>query len=89
MPKNYIVIYDYEFIIIPATSVKECIVKLSAFTGDKYPLFTKALNGCETTIDYIDMYNRFSDYQINAIYELGNELYADSGMNEHYILEDR
>ena len=87
MPKRYLVIYDYDFIIVIAKSIKECVEKLADYTGNKDQLLTKAFNGCEEPQDYINMFNRFANYTINSICELGNKIYADAGIEEHYTIK--
>ena len=73
---GYLVLYDTAcYTIIDAASVKDCIIQVADFFGDNSELFGKALKGCTQTEDMVKMLNRFSSYEINAIYELNKQFF--------------
>ena len=86
--KQYMVIYDYEFLIIMAYSFKECIEKLADYVGDNSDLFRKAMTSLVEIKDMIDMFNHFSNYTINAVYEIGDTVYHDDGMKTYTYKEN-
>lgn len=73
---EYLVLYDEDcYVIVDAVSIKDCIIQVADFFGDNSPLFGKALNGCTETADMVEMLNHFSDFHIDAIYELHKQIY--------------
>ena len=75
---NYLVVYnDNGFKEITAKNIKDCIVQLADWTGDKTELLLKALNGCELVEDYINMYEYFGSCKINSIFLLQDTIYKE------------
>lgn len=73
---KYLVVYNNSgFKEITAENIKDCIVQLADWTGDKTELLLKALNGCELVDDYIDMYEYFGSCKINFIFLLQDTIY--------------
>lgn len=60
---------------ISAENVKDCVVQFAEYTGDKSPLLLKALVGCDTVKDIVDIYNHFAYSEIKAIYKIDETLY--------------
>lgn len=76
--KEYLVIYNSEkFVKINAVSLKDCIAKVADYFGDNSSLLQKALIGCYTAESIIEMFNHFSIYDINLIFEIGKIIYND------------
>ena len=68
-----------EPVIISAENVKDCVVQSAEYTGDKSPLLLKALVGCDTVKDIVDMFNCFGYSEIKAIYRIDETLYRKEG----------
>lgn len=82
LTKKYLVIYNYgsngdSTELFETTSVKDCIIKFAIYVGDDCELFRKALTGCESDNDCIEMYKMFGAYLIKAIYTIGNVVYEE------------
>lgn len=73
---EYLVLYDHDcYTIIDAVSVKDCVIQTADFFGDNSELFGKALNGCTEVEDMVKMLNHFSNFHIEAIYELRKRIF--------------
>lgn len=74
---TYIVIYDTdcEYTKIDAANIEDCIMQFAEYTGDNSDLFQKALLGCIDVNDYVDMYNHFGQFTIQAIHIIDKTLY--------------
>jgi hypothetical protein len=74
---TYMVVYDLDcdYTFIDAENTEDCIIQFADYMGDCSDLFVKALKGCETVNDYVDMYNQFGQYNIQAIYIIEKTLY--------------
>ena len=81
--KEYLVIYDREnFVKIKAVSLKDCIVQVADYVGDNSPLFQTALRGCDTYESIIEMFNHFSNCDINLVFGIGKIIYNDKSLFE-------
>lgn len=56
-------------VIISAENIKDCAIRFAEYMGDKSPLLIKALVGCDTVKDVVEMYNHFAHSKIKAIYK--------------------
>ena len=75
---NCFVIYDtVHFININCVGIKDCVTQLADYFGDNSTLFSKALKGCDTREDCVEMFNHFSQYTINAIYSIHETIYDE------------
>lgn len=71
-----LVIYDTDhFKIINCVGIKDCVTQLADYFGDNSTLFNMALKGCDTPESCVEMFNHFSQYQINAIYSVHETIY--------------
>lgn len=68
--------YNY-FDIEEADTFKECMVKFAKETGIYCELFEKALVGCTSETDCIEMFEQFSDDKINAVYTIQETIYEE------------
>lgn len=77
---KYLIIYetynDEKTFVCEAVSLHDCIVKFAKYTGISCELFDKAIIGLSTDKDFIDMYNHFSQYDIDYIYQINKEIYC-------------
>ena len=78
--KRYFVVYvncvnEIEVELFEATNVKDCIIQFAKSVGDDSRLFRKALMGCETDSEYIEMYKKFGTCVIDTIYAVNNVEY--------------
>ena len=74
---EYIVIYDTDnFAKFKATSVYSCIKQFAEYTGCWSYLFEMAIASLSKDKDFIDMYNHFSNYSINAVYRVDKVIYT-------------
>ena len=74
---EYIVVYDFDnFEKFKATSVYDCIKQFAEYTGKWTYLFELAMASLSKDKDFVDMYNRFSNYDINAIYRVDKVIYT-------------
>lgn len=78
--KRYFVVYvnrvnEIEVELFKATNVKDCIIQFAKSVGDDSRLFRKALMGCKTDSEYIEMYKQFGCCIIDTIYEVNNVEY--------------
>ena len=79
---TYLIFYDNEdFVFVDAENIEDCIIQMADYTGDNSDLFLKALKGCRTSKDYVNMYNHFSNYDINSIFILKETVYEKEEMN--------
>lgn len=78
---EYLIVYDTteNSVTISAENVKDCVVQSAEYTGDKSPLLLKALVGCDTVKDIVDMFNCFGYSEIKAIYRIDETLYRKEG----------
>lgn len=75
---NYLILYDDEcYTFIDAESVEDCIIQFADYTGCNSELFLKALKGCQSPKDYVDMYNQFSCHNIQSILVIQQILYDE------------
>lgn len=74
---NYLIVYDTteDPVMITAENIKDCVIRFAEYTGDKTPLLLKALVGCDTVKDIVDMFNCFGYSEIKAIYKIDEVLY--------------
>lgn len=73
---QYLIIYEDEnFTFADAENVEDCIIQFADYTGANSDLFLKALKGCHTPKDYVDMYNHFGEYTINSILLIQQTIY--------------
>ena len=80
---DYLVLYDDEnYTYIDAENLEDCIVQFADYTGCNTELFLKALKGCHTPKDYVEMYEHFSDSNINSILMIQQALY-DAEVDEN------
>lgn len=84
---NYLIVYDYEnFVFVDAKNIEDCIIQFADYTDCSSDLFLKALKGCTSTKDYIDMYSRFSRNNINSIMIIQQILYDDNADKNDIVL---
>ena len=71
--------YDNErYTYIDAQNIEDCIIQFADYMGCyDIDLFLKALKGCYTPKDYVDMYHRFNLYHINSILIIGQTVYDE------------
>lgn len=74
---TYLIEYDTrcDTTFIDAENIEDCIIQFADYVGDNSDLFLKALKGCEGIDDYVDMYNHFGQYEIQAIHIIAETLY--------------
>ena len=73
---NYLVLYNNEnYAYIDAENLEDCIIQFADYMGDNTDLFLKALKGCHTPTDYIEMYEHFSNYNISSILLIQQVIY--------------
>lgn len=73
---NYFVIFDKKgSTLIDAENVEDCIIQVADYTGCNSDLFLKALKGCHSPKDYVDMHNQFSCCNIDTIIVIQQTLY--------------
>lgn len=73
---NYLILYEDEcYTFIDAENVEDCIVQFADYTACSSDLFLKALKGCHSPKDYVDMYNQFSCCNIDTIIMIQQILY--------------
>lgn len=70
-------IFDDSPTLFNAFSVKDCVLLVAEYTGDDSQLFRAALRGCETDLECVQMYNKFSGYGIKNIYKVSEICYAE------------
>lgn len=82
---KYIIIYEVDsYATIEADGIKDCIMKLAEYTGDKTSLFELALRGCNTAEECIAMYEEFSSNGIENIYAMSDTVYEkNKAVNKH------
>ena len=74
---KYLIIYnDERTFICEAVSLHDCVVKFAKYTGVYCELFEKAIIALSADKDFIDMYNHFSQYDIDYIYQINKEFYC-------------
>ena len=79
--KKYFVVYEncigkIDVDMFEATNIKDFIIKFAICAGDDSELFRKALMGCESDSEYIEMYKQFGRCVINAIYKVNNVVWS-------------
>ena len=75
--KQYLVVYenradDTAVKLFEAADVKDCIIQFAIYVGDDCELFRRALIGCESDRECIEMYGRFGSCGIDEIYTVDN-----------------
>ena len=75
--KRYLVVYEdqvneIDVELFEVTNVKDCIIQFAISVGDDSRLFRKALMGCESDSECIEMYKQFGSCVIDTIYAVNN-----------------
>lgn len=81
--KQYLVVYDNcfndtETKLFAVADVKHCVIQFAIYVGDDCDLFRKALTGCESDKDCIEMYQKFGNYCIDEIYLVDNVIWRQN-----------
>lgn len=80
---EYIVVYDIDnFVKFKATSVYDCIKQFAEYTGYWTHLFEMAIASLSKDEDFVDMYNKFSNYYLDAIYRVDKVVYTKDNNND-------
>ena len=80
---NYLILYDDDcYTEIDAENLEDCIVQFADYTGVVTDLFLKALQGCQSSNDYVEMYEHFSENNINSVLLIGQTIYERGVDNE-------
>lgn len=80
---NYLILYNDEcYTFIDAENIEDCIIQFGDYTACNSDLFLKALKGCQSPKDYVDMYNQFSCYNIESILVIQQTLYDKEKEND-------
>ena len=85
---KYLIVYNYNQSTYLKTtdSYKNLILAFANFTSINTPLFVKAIDGCKSVVDCVEMYNYFcgADMQceINYIHEISYTLYDENDNNK-------
>ena len=75
---NYLVLCDDEnYTFVDAENIEDCIIQFADYTACNSDLFLKALKGCHSPKDYVDMYNQFSCHNIQSILVIQQILYDE------------
>ena len=79
--KRYFVVYvnrvnEIEVELFKVTNVKDCIIQFAKSVGDDSRLFRKALMGCESDSECIEMYKQFGSCVIDTIYAVNNVVWS-------------
>ena len=79
--KRYLVVYEnwvneIDVKLFEVTNVKDCIIQFAISVGDDSRLLRKALIGCESDSECIEMYKQFGNYVINTIYAVNNVVWS-------------
>lgn len=79
--KRYFVVYvnrvnEIEVELFKVTNVKDCIIQFAKSVGDDSRLFRKALMGCESDSECIEMYKQFGSCVIDTIYAVNNDVWS-------------
>lgn len=79
--KQYLVVYEnctgeIDVETFKVTNIKDCIIQFAICVGDDSELFRKALMGCESDSEYIEMYKQFGSCAIDAIYAVNNVVWS-------------
>lgn len=61
---------------------KEAMIKLIEYTGDNSSLLLKSLNGMTTEIEMVQLYNHFSTYTIELVFEIDKIIYPGETKDE-------
>lgn len=73
---NYLIFYeDNSYTEFNAENLEDCIIQLADYTGDYTDLFRKALQGCRSPKDYIDMYEQFNQNRIDSVLLIAQTVY--------------
>ena len=73
---SYLILYEDDcYTEIDAENMEDCIIQFADYTGDDTDLFRKALQGCHSPKDYVDMYEQFSQNRIDSILLVSQTLY--------------
>ena len=79
--KRYLVVYEnwvneIDVELFEVTNVKDCIIQFAISVGDDSRLFRKALMGCESDSECIEMYKQFGSCVIDTIYAVNNVVWS-------------
>ena len=79
--KRYLVVYEdqvneIDVELFEVTNVKDCIIQFVISVGDDSRLFRKALMGCESDSECIEMYQQFGSCVIDTIYAVNNVVWS-------------
>ena len=79
--KQYLVVYEdctgeIYVELFKVTNVKDCIIQFAKAVGDDSRLFRKALMGCESDSECIEMYKQFGSCVIDTIYVVNNVVWS-------------
>ena len=79
--KQYLVVYenwvgDTDVQLFEVTNVKDCIIQFAIYAGGDCELFRKALIGCESDSECIEMYKKFGSCAIYEIYAVSNVVWS-------------
>ena len=79
--KQYLVVYEdctgeIDVEMFKVTNIKDCIIQFAIGVGDDSKLFRKALIGCESDSECIEMYKQFGNYVIDTIYVVNNVVWS-------------
>ena len=75
---KYLVIYDFEsYEIFEAVSIYDLIKQFATYTGCCNYLFEMAIASLSKEKDFVDMYNHFATFTINAIYRIDKTIYEE------------
>lgn len=80
---RYFILYkDNHYTEFDAENLEDCFIQVADYTDDNTDLFRKALQGCHSPEDYVDMYEQFSQNRIDGVLLIAQTIYERGVTND-------